>query len=99
MRLKLMTHCSKLIRQLEPGKAPGAAGGFEGFNTALYQVISDDRTIIVFANMDEPVAEHLALGILGLTRGNSPTLPSKPACPKCARALRKVRCRFCQSPL
>ena len=67
------------IRQLEPGKAPGAAGGFEGFNTALFQVISDDRTIIVFANMDEPVAEHLALGILDLTRGKQPTSPSKPA--------------------
>ncbi len=69
----------QFIRQLEPGKAPGAAGGFEGFNTALYQVISDDRTIIVFANMDEPVAENLAIGILDLTRGNAPTTPSKPA--------------------
>lgn len=69
----------EFIRQLEPGKAPGAAGGFEGFNTALYQVISDDRTIIVFANMDEPVAENLAMGILNLTRGNTPTSPSKPA--------------------
>lgn len=69
----------QFIRQIEAGKATGAAGGFEGFNTALYQVISDDRTIIVFANMDEPVAENLAIGILNLTRGNTPTAPSKPA--------------------
>ena len=69
----------QFIRQMEPGKAPGAAGGFEGFNTALFQVISDDRTIIVFANMDEPVAENLALGILDLTRGKTPPAPAKPA--------------------
>lgn len=67
------------IRELPPGKAPLMAGGFEGFNSAFYQVLSDDRSIIVFANMDEPVAEQLAFGILQITRGNEPTEPKLPA--------------------
>lgn len=67
------------IRELAPGRAPLMAGGFEGFNSAFYQVLSNDCSIIVFANMDEPVAEQLALGILQITRGNEPTLPKLPA--------------------
>ena len=67
------------INDLPKGKAPSMAGGFDGFNTALFQVISDDRSIIVFANMDEPVAEYLALGILEITRGNEAEQPKLPA--------------------
>lgn len=67
------------LSKLPEGKATGAAGGFEGFNTALFQVMSDDLTIIVFANMDEPVAEHIALDILALTRGETPDKPKLPA--------------------
>lgn len=67
------------IQELPKGKAPSMAGGFEGFNTAMYQVISADRSVIVFANMDEPVAEHLALGILQVTRGEVPDHPQLPA--------------------
>ena len=67
------------LNQLPEGKATGAAGGFEGFNTALYQVYKDDLTIIVFANMDEPVAEHIALDILALTRNEAPRNPALPA--------------------
>tara|TARA_R110002051_G_scaffold181774_1_gene251261 strand:+ start:29419 stop:30858 length:1440 start_codon:yes stop_codon:yes gene_type:complete len=67
------------IRELPKGKAPLSAGGFEGFNTAMYHVLSDDRSIIVFANMDEPVAENLALGILMITRGQEPDEPKLPA--------------------
>ena len=67
------------LRELPEGKATGAAGGFEGFNTALYQVVSSDLTIIVFANMDEPVAEHIALDILALSRGETPRKPQPPA--------------------
>ena len=67
------------LKNLPEGKATGAAGGFEGFNTALYQVISDDLTIIVFANMDEPVAERIASDILTLTRGDAPEPPQLPA--------------------
>ena len=67
------------IRELPKGKATLMAGGFEGFNTAFFQVVSDDRSIVVFANMDEPVAEQLSLGILQLTRGNEPKAPQLPA--------------------
>jgi tetratricopeptide (TPR) repeat protein len=55
------------------------AGGFEGFNTAMFQVLSDDISIIVFANMDEPVAEHIAMDILMTIRGQEPSTPQLPA--------------------
>ena len=69
----------KYLNELPEGKAVGAAGGFEGFNTALFQVYSDDLTIIVFANMDEPVAENIASNILKLYRGETPNKPQLPA--------------------
>ena len=69
----------KYLNELPEGKAAGAAGGFEGFNTALFQVYSDDLTIIVFANMDEPVAENIASNILKLYRGETPDKPQLPA--------------------
>ena len=69
----------KYLNELPEGKAVGAAGGFEGFNTALFQVYSDDLTIIVFANMDEPVAENIASNILKLHRGETPNKPQLPA--------------------
>ncbi|MBT8315839.1 MAG: serine hydrolase, partial [Maribacter sp.] len=52
---------------------------FEGFNTALFQVLSDDLTIIVFANMDEPVAERIGMDILTLYRNDTPPKPQLPA--------------------
>ena len=55
------------------------AGGFEGFNTAMYQVISEDQSIIVFANMDEPVAEQIGYGILQILRGQQPEQVKLPA--------------------
>jgi len=67
------------IDELAPGKAIVHAGGFEGFNTVIYQIISDDISIIVFSNMDEPVAEHLGMGILLIIRGQEPAKPSLPA--------------------
>ena len=69
----------KYLNEIPEGKAIGAAGGFDGFNTALFQVISSDLTIIVFANMDEPVAEHIAQDILDLSRGETPKKPQLPA--------------------
>jgi CubicO group peptidase (beta-lactamase class C family) len=67
------------VRELPAGKAPLTAGGFEGFNTAMYQVLNDDISILVFANMDEPVAELIATGILEITRGNDPEPARMPA--------------------
>ena len=69
----------KYLNELPEGEAVGAAGGFEGFNTALFQVYSDDLTIIVFANMDEPVAENIASNVLNLYRGETPDKPQLPA--------------------
>ena len=77
------------LKELPDGKATGSAGGFEGFNTALYQVVSNDFTIIVFANMDEPVAEHIALDILALTRGETPNKPQAPAIQNVREAFNK----------
>ena len=82
------------IRELPKGKAPSMAGGFEGFNTAFYQVLSDDRSIIVFANMDEPVAEHLALGILQITRGEEPDHPKLPAIQNVRKAFEEKGVEF-----
>jgi CubicO group peptidase (beta-lactamase class C family) len=67
------------LKTLPEGKATGSAGGFEGFNSVIFQVISSDLTIIVFANMDEPVAEHLGQDILSLSRGETPDKPKLPA--------------------
>jgi len=55
------------------------AGGFPGANTAYLEIMRDEISIIVFANMDEPVAEQLASGILALVRGQEPKTPSLPA--------------------
>jgi len=69
----------KFLREIPDGKATGAAGGFEGFNSVLLQVISDDFSIVVLANMDEPVAERIGADILALYRGETPKEPQLPA--------------------
>jgi CubicO group peptidase (beta-lactamase class C family) len=61
------------------GEASLMAGGFPGANTAYLEIMRDEISIIVFANMDEPVAEQLATGILALVRGKKPKTPSLPA--------------------
>ncbi len=61
------------------GKASLMAGGFPGANTAYLEILRDEISIIVFANMDEPVGEQLAAGILALVRGEKPKTPSLPA--------------------
>ena len=55
------------------------AGGFEGANTVIYEILRDKISIIVFANMDEPVAEQLGLGILNIIRDKEPESPTLPA--------------------
>ncbi len=69
----------EFLREIPKGKATGAAGGFEGFNSVLLQVISDDFSIVVLANMDEPVAERIGSDILTLYRGETPEEPQLPA--------------------
>lgn len=74
----------------EVGKTGGAipqAGGFEGANTVIYEILRDKISIIVFANMDEPVAEQLGAGILAIIRGQEPKEPTLPAIQNVYRAL------------
>lgn len=63
----------------DDGKAIAHAGGFNGANTVLFENQRDRLSILVFANMDEPVAEQLGDGILALTRGQEPKPPALPA--------------------
>ncbi len=61
------------------GGAIPHAGGFNGANTVNYEILRDKISIVVFANMDEPVAEQLGKGILDIVRGKEPTKPQLPA--------------------
>ena len=61
------------------GGAMTHAGGFEGANTVIFEVLRDEISVMVFANMDEVVAEDLGLGILNIIRGKKPESPSLPA--------------------
>ncbi|MDX1409750.1 MAG: serine hydrolase domain-containing protein, partial [Saprospiraceae bacterium] len=55
------------------------AGGSNGLNTVICEMLGQRISIIVFANMDEPVAEHVGLGILDIVRQEEPEMPSLPA--------------------
>lgn len=61
------------------GGAMTHAGGFEGANTVHYEILRDKISVIVFANMDEPVAENLGAGILAIIREKKPESPTLPA--------------------
>ncbi|MCB0753843.1 MAG: beta-lactamase family protein [Ignavibacteriae bacterium] len=60
------------------GGAIPIAGGFEGANAVALNDIQKHQTIIVMANMDEPVAEQLATGIYNILNGKEPKKPSLP---------------------
>jgi CubicO group peptidase (beta-lactamase class C family) len=66
-------------QHLTTGGAMTHAGGFEGANTVHFEILRDQISVLVFANMDEPVAERLGAGILAIIRGNEPEKPSLPA--------------------
>ncbi len=77
---KMKDELFRMTREhLNTGGAIPHAGGFEGANTVNYEILRDDITITVLANMDEPVAEQLGLGILTIIRGQEPIEPSLPA--------------------
>jgi CubicO group peptidase (beta-lactamase class C family) len=61
------------------GGAMPHAGGFEGANTVHFEILRDKISVVVFANMDEIVAENLGDGILAIIRGKKPDQPSLPA--------------------
>lgn len=84
---KLLKRSTKMIdplyqwmqNQKKTGGAIPHAGGFEGANTVNYEIMRDGITLIVFANMDEPVAEQLGAGILNILKGKTPNQPAIPA--------------------
>lgn len=59
---------SDFLNQIEPYRnqsdaAIPMAGGFNGSNSVIYERLADNISIVVLANMDEPVAERIGLGI------------------------------------
>lgn len=85
------------LKKMKPGEATSAAGGFEGFNSALFQIIDEDKTIVVFANMDEPVAERIAIDILSTLRGEVPNKPELPALQSVRKAYEKDGINYVKS--
>jgi tetratricopeptide (TPR) repeat protein len=62
-----------------PGAAIPLAGGMNGLNTVHLEIPHEKISIVVLANMDEPVAERLGMDILTLLRGKQPDAPTLPA--------------------
>ncbi|MGB5420341.1 serine hydrolase [Algibacter sp.] len=85
------------LKKMKPGEATSAAGGFEGFNSALFQIIDEDKTIVVFANMDEPVAERIAIDVLSTLRGEVPNKPELPALQSVRKAYEKDGINYVKS--
>lgn len=73
-----LSYFNQLADLKKQGRATVHAGGFNGANTVIYEIPSEKISIVVFANMDEPVAEQLGLGILQILRGNIPEPPTLP---------------------
>ena len=61
------------------GRAIPVAGGFQGANSVVFNVLKDTVTIIVLANMDEPVAEQVGSGIYAIINGKAPKKATAPA--------------------
>ena len=76
---KLDQHYDFYKEQFTTGGAVSHAGGFEGANTVHFEILRDHISVVVFANMDEIVAENLGEGILAIIRGNQPKDPQLPA--------------------
>lgn len=70
-----------LQEHMDSGGAIPHAGGFGGSNTVLFEILRDRISVVVFANMDEVVAEDIGAGILAIIRGREPKKPAYPAIP------------------
>ncbi|MBI1184324.1 serine hydrolase [bacterium] len=71
------------FRQIKPiyqqkGAGIPLAGGFNGANTVHLEMLAQHISIVVFANMDEPVAEKIAFGIHKIINGEAPEIPQLP---------------------
>ncbi|MGH1366412.1 MAG: serine hydrolase [Calditrichia bacterium] len=75
-------------------KAFGSAGGFNGTNTVIYEMPGIQTSVLVFANMDEPVAEQLGQGILAIIRGKTPQKPHLPAGQNVYKAFKSQGIKF-----
>ena len=76
------------------GGAMTSAGGFNGANTVIFEILRDQISILVFANMDEPVAEQLGKGILNIVRGKAPQRPVLPARQNIYQAFKKKGIKY-----
>ncbi len=82
METKMQDEFFKAIQpHANTGGAIPHAGGYPGANTVKFEILRDKISILVFANMNEPVAEKLGAGILAIVRGQEPEKPSYPAIP------------------
>lgn len=63
----------------EAGNAIPLAGGMNGANTVCVMMLKERNSIVVMANMDEPVAEKIAKGIKQIIMGADPDKPVLPA--------------------
>jgi CubicO group peptidase (beta-lactamase class C family) len=61
------------------GRAVGQAGGTNGHNSSYLLRLRDGLSILVLANMDEPVAENLSKGIFRILNGEEAENPQLPA--------------------
>lgn len=61
------------------GRAIPIAGGFQGANAVVFNVLKDTVSIIVLANMDEPVAEQVGNGVYSIINGRAPEKATIPA--------------------
>ena len=70
------------FNMIQPHRTTGAAiphaGGANGINAVNMEIMRDGITIVVLANMDEPVAEKISFGILAIIRGQEPDAPALP---------------------
>jgi len=88
---------AKELQKSGGDKAFGNAGGFNGANTVLYEMPGLRTSIVVFANMDEPVAEQLGQGILAIIRGEKPKKPHLPAAQNVYMAMKKHGAQYVKS--
>ncbi|MFN0274263.1 MAG: serine hydrolase domain-containing protein [Chitinophagales bacterium] len=71
------------FREMEPLyaqklKAVGMAGGMNGANTVHMEMLHEKISVVVLANMDEPVAEKISAGIVNMIKGTAPAPAALP---------------------
>ena len=63
----------------KPNSIDYLAGGTNGHNSVIGQFFKENISIIVLANMDEPVAEKVVDGIVAILNAREPQAPKLPA--------------------